>query len=94
MAKEIIDKNVADIRKLVKENKLKDSVKLKFLLRKRAIRTMSGIAPVAVLTKPWECPGKCAFCPTEIFKKYLGINWLKLCLFMSCIYRYLYFLPI
>jgi len=35
------------------------------LLRKRAIRTMSGIAPVAVLTKPYECPGNCAFCPTE-----------------------------
>lgn len=35
------------------------------ILRKRAIRTMSGIAPVAVLTKPYSCPGKCAYCPTE-----------------------------
>ena len=35
------------------------------ILRKRAIRTMSGIAPVAVLTKPYPCPGKCAYCPTE-----------------------------
>ncbi len=35
------------------------------LFRKRAIRTMSGIAPVAVLTKPYLCPGNCAFCPTE-----------------------------
>jgi len=38
---------------------------LKKLLRKRAVRTMSGIAPVAVLTKPYPCPGKCAYCPTE-----------------------------
>ncbi|MFH0951162.1 MAG: radical SAM protein [bacterium] len=38
---------------------------LKRLLRKRAIRTMSGIAPVAVLTKPFACPGQCAYCPTE-----------------------------
>ncbi len=38
---------------------------LRRLLRKRAIRTMSGIAPVAVLTKPYPCPGKCAYCPTE-----------------------------
>ena len=38
---------------------------LRKLLRKRAIRTMSGIAPVAVLTKPYPCPGKCAYCPTE-----------------------------
>ncbi len=35
------------------------------LLRKRAVRTMSGIAPVAVLTKPYPCPGNCVFCPTE-----------------------------
>jgi len=35
------------------------------ILRKRAVRTMSGIAPVAVLTKPYPCPGKCAYCPTE-----------------------------
>ena len=38
---------------------------LRRILRKRAIRTMSGIAPVAVLTKPYPCPGKCAYCPTE-----------------------------
>ena len=35
------------------------------ILRKRGVRTMSGIAPVAVLTKPYPCPGKCAYCPTE-----------------------------
>lgn len=35
------------------------------LLRKRSVRTLSGIAPVAVLTKPYPCPGKCAYCPTE-----------------------------
>lgn len=33
------------------------------LLRKRSIRTLSGIAPVAVLTKPYPCPGNCAYCP-------------------------------
>ena len=38
---------------------------LRKILRKRTIRTMSGIAPVAVLTKPYPCPGKCAYCPTE-----------------------------
>lgn len=34
-------------------------------LRKRTIRTLSGIAPVAVLTKPYPCPGTCAYCPHE-----------------------------
>jgi elongator complex protein 3 len=36
------------------------------LLRKRAVRTLSGVAPVAVLVKPYPCPGRCAFCPTEL----------------------------
>ncbi len=35
------------------------------ILRKRSIRTMSGIAPIAVLTKPYPCPGTCAYCPHE-----------------------------
>lgn len=38
---------------------------LQKLLRRRSVRTMSGIAPVAVLTKPFACPGKCVYCPTE-----------------------------
>jgi elongator complex protein 3 len=44
------------------------------ILRKRAVRTLSGIAPVAVLTKPYPCPGKCVFCPTEkdVPKSYLS----------------------
>lgn len=35
------------------------------LLRKRAVRTLSGIAPIAVLTKNYPCPGECAYCPAE-----------------------------
>jgi len=38
---------------------------LEKILRKRSVRTMSGVAPVAILTKPFPCPGKCAYCPTE-----------------------------
>jgi elongator complex protein 3 len=38
---------------------------LKKLLKKRSVRTMSGIAPVAVLTTPYPCPGRCAYCPTD-----------------------------
>ena len=51
--------------KLQKTKRIKENNSFERLLRKRAIRTMSGIAPVAVLTKPYECPGKCAYCPTE-----------------------------
>jgi elongator complex protein 3 len=35
-------------------------------LRKKPIRTSSGVAPVTVLTKPFPCPGKCIFCPSDI----------------------------
>ncbi|MEX2209072.1 MAG: tRNA uridine(34) 5-carboxymethylaminomethyl modification radical SAM/GNAT enzyme Elp3, partial [Myxococcota bacterium] len=35
-------------------------------LRRRRIRTLSGVAPVAVFTKPHPCPGRCIFCPTDL----------------------------
>lgn len=35
-------------------------------LTKRPIRTSSGVTPVTVLTKPFPCPGKCIFCPSDI----------------------------
>jgi elongator complex protein 3 len=49
----------------VKANKLPFRPEIEELLKKRAIRTLSGVAPIAVLTKPYTCLGKCAFCPTE-----------------------------
>lgn len=32
----------------------------------KPIRTLSGVAPVTVLTKPYPCPGKCIFCPNDL----------------------------
>jgi elongator complex protein 3 len=60
--------------KLLREGKIKASEHLENLLRTRSVRTLSGVAPVAVLTKPWKCPGNCAFCPTEkdVPKSYLS----------------------
>ena len=43
----------------------KNNEKFLALLKKRAVRTLSGIAPVAVLTKPYPCPGSCAYCPQK-----------------------------
>lgn len=34
-------------------------------LRLKPTRTLSGVAPVAVLTAPAPCPGACLFCPRE-----------------------------
>ncbi len=34
------------------------------LLMNKPVRTMSGVAPVAVMTSPFECPhGRCTYCP-------------------------------
>lgn len=35
------------------------------VLQVRSVRTLSGIAPITVLTKPYQCPGRCIYCPTE-----------------------------
>lgn len=34
-------------------------------LQRKPTRTLSGVTPVAVLTKPYACPGRCIFCPTD-----------------------------
>ncbi|MFH0847419.1 MAG: tRNA uridine(34) 5-carboxymethylaminomethyl modification radical SAM/GNAT enzyme Elp3 [Chloroflexota bacterium] len=31
---------------------------------KKSARTISGVTPVAVVTKPMPCPGRCIYCPT------------------------------
>jgi elongator complex protein 3 len=35
-------------------------------LRLRPVRTLSGVTPVTVLTKPYPCPGTCIFCPSDV----------------------------
>jgi elongator complex protein 3 len=32
----------------------------------RPVRTQSGVTPVTVLTKPFPCPGRCVFCPSDV----------------------------
>ncbi|MEM7353332.1 MAG: tRNA uridine(34) 5-carboxymethylaminomethyl modification radical SAM/GNAT enzyme Elp3 [Acidobacteriota bacterium] len=35
-------------------------------VKMKPVRTQSGVAPVTVLTKPYPCPGKCIFCPSDV----------------------------
>ncbi len=60
--------------KLLKKKRIKENKTLENLLRKHPIRSLSGVVIVSVLTKPYPCPGKCIFCPTEkdIPKSYLS----------------------
>lgn len=36
------------------------------MLKMKPMRTDSGVSPITVLTKPFPCPGKCIFCPSDI----------------------------
>ena len=51
--------------KLVGNKSVKKEEKVENLLKTRPIRSLSGIVNVSVLTKPYPCPGKCLYCPTE-----------------------------
>lgn len=51
--------------KLIKSNKISASPILEGILRKKKIRTLSGIASITVITPDFGCPGKCIYCPTE-----------------------------
>jgi len=51
--------------KLLKKRRIKRSKKLEKILKTRPIRSLSGIVNISVLTKPYPCPGKCIFCPSE-----------------------------
>ncbi|MDH4330567.1 MAG: tRNA uridine(34) 5-carboxymethylaminomethyl modification radical SAM/GNAT enzyme Elp3 [Candidatus Moranbacteria bacterium] len=59
----------ADIRdiyeKMISKKEIKRNPSLESAMLSRAVRTQSGVAVIAVLTKPSDCPGKCIFCPTE-----------------------------
>lgn len=50
---------------VIKHLKPKESAKLLSVLRRKVVRTISGVAVVAVMTKPSPCPKDepCAYCP-------------------------------
>jgi elongator complex protein 3 len=59
----------ADIRnfyeKLIRDKKIKRDSDFEKILKSKNVRTLSGVAVVAVLTKQYPCRGKCLYCPTE-----------------------------
>ncbi len=59
---------------MVKTGNIKQNLALKNLLKTRKVRTLSGIASITVITKPYSCPGKCLYCPdeAEMPKSYLA----------------------
>ena len=39
---------------------------LLYKLRRKPVRTLSGVTPLTLLTKPFPCPGTCIFCPNDV----------------------------
>ncbi len=57
---------VSAYRSLVQEGEWPADPSLLRRLRMKPVRTLSGVTTVTVLTKPYPCPGKCVFCPTDV----------------------------
>jgi elongator complex protein 3 len=51
---------------MVQEGEMHADAQLLERLRMKPVRTLSGVTTVTVLTKPYPCPGKCIFCPTDV----------------------------
>lgn len=60
------DQLVGGYRHLVESGTLTFSEDVMDRIRLRPVRTISGVTPVTVLTKPFPCPGKCIFCPNDV----------------------------
>src|SRR5512138_2515729 len=57
---------VAAYHEMVQAGELHPDVHLLESIRMKLVRTLSGVTTVTVLTKPYPCPGKCIFCPTDV----------------------------
>ncbi len=57
---------VAAYRQLVQSGEWEMDANFLARIRMKPIRTLSGVTTVTVLTKPYPCPGKCVFCPTDV----------------------------
>ena len=57
---------VRTYRHLIEAGRLSFEERVLERLQMKPMRTISGVAPVTVLTKPYPCPGKCIFCPTDV----------------------------
>ena len=51
---------------MVRSGEIDEDIRLLERIRMKPMRTLSGVTTVTVLTKPYPCPGKCIFCPTDV----------------------------
>ncbi len=65
---------VAAYKELVADGEWEDDPNFLARIRMKPVRTLSGVTTVTVLTKAYPCPGRCIFCPSEVYmpKSYLA----------------------
>ncbi len=51
---------------LIKKKRINQDKTLESFLKKANIRSLSGVSIITSLVKPYDCPGKCIYCPTEV----------------------------
>lgn len=56
---------LAAYQQLVRKKKLSPTPRLRQIFHTRRGRSLSGVSPMAVMTKPYLCPGHCLYCPQE-----------------------------
>lgn len=56
---------LSEYRQMINDGEVERDDALWALFMKRGVRNRSGVAVITVLTKPYACPGKCVYCPSE-----------------------------
>jgi elongator complex protein 3 len=57
---------VAAYQQLTRSGEWQPDPRLLARIRMKPVRSLSGVSVVTVLTKPYPCPGRCIFCPTDV----------------------------
>lgn len=57
---------ISTYQKLLKNGSIEKSEALERFMKKASIRSLSGVSIITSLVKPYNCPGKCIYCPTEV----------------------------
>lgn len=53
-----------EVAEYVREHNIKVSEKVSDIIKMKPTRTLSGIAPITIFTKPYTCSGNCIYCPS------------------------------
>lgn len=56
---------LAVYREAIERGVFEPSSSFERLFKLKKTRTLSGVVPVAIFTKPYPCPGHCLYCPTQ-----------------------------